>query len=154
MSPLPTPLRLWFGAALCVLPIGLVWSTTPGFVTLGTTLYGDCSYSVETYCVSDTYIPGTYLPGHHVLGAQTSARVFLVLAAALLVFAATRLRTEFTKRLVRVATAAMAIAVVLALSNRAILTSVCLAIGLGLVGPLVWRQPGRPAVFVPRPIRR
>jgi hypothetical protein len=63
-------------------------------------------------------------------------------------------RTDVTKLLVRVATGAMALAATLALSNRAILTVICLAIALGLVAPLVWRRPGRTGVFVPAPIRR
>jgi hypothetical protein len=141
VSGLPTRVRLAVSAALCVLPLGLVWSTSPGFLTAGYVIYGDCAYSVEEVCTTDTYIPGGYLPGSHIVGAQATARVFLVLAALVLAYAAARTRTPTTKRLVRAATGAIGIALALALSQRAVLTLACLAIALALVVPLVWRTP-------------
>lgn len=146
---LPTNVRLAAGAALCVLPLGLIWSTSYGFISYGYVLYGDCAYSVGEVCTPDTYVPGTYFPGSHVVGAQAPARVFLVLAACVLVFAATRLRTPATKRLVRVATGAIGIALALAVAARAVSTTACLALALALVAPLVWRTPPNPGVFVP-----
>lgn len=149
MRGLPTNVRLAAGAALCVLPLGLVWSTSYGFFSYGYVLYGDCAYSSDTVCTPDTYVPGAYLPGSDVVGAQATARVFLVFAACVLVFAATRLRTAATKRLVRAATGSIGIALALAVAQRAVSPTACLAFALGLVAPLVWRMPRNPDVFVP-----
>jgi hypothetical protein len=148
---LPTRVRLWAGALLCVLPLGLVWAATPGLLTAGITIFGDCGYSVEEFCTPDTYIPGAYLPGEQSLGTQVTARVFLVLAAAILGYAASRRRTPFTRRLVRMSTAAIAIAAALAAADRAGAPLVCLLAALALVAPLVWR---RGPVFVPAPTGR
>lgn len=149
MHGLPTKARLAVSAALCVLPLGLVWSTSAGFLTTGFVIYGDCGYSVEEYCTTDTYVPGAYIPGSHIVGAQATARVFLVLAAFALAFAATRIRTPATKRLVRGATGAIGIALALALAQRAVSTVACLAFALVLTVPLVWNTPRIPGVFVP-----
>lgn len=146
---LPTNVRLAAGAALCLLPLGLVWSASPGFVSFGFISYGDCGYSVDEVCTPDTYVPGGYFPGSHLVGAQATARVFLVLAAIVLAYAATRIRTPATKRLVRVATGAIGIALALALSQRAVSTVACLAFALVLTAPLVWNTPRIPGVFVP-----
>jgi hypothetical protein len=135
---LTTQVRLALGAALCVLPLGLVWSASAGFLTSGYVIYGDCSYSVETYCTNDYYVPGSYIPGSQALGADVSARVFLVFAAIVLALAAVRTRTPATKRLVRAASGACGIALVLAVSQRATLPIACLAGALALVAPLVW----------------
>jgi hypothetical protein len=149
MRGLPTNARLAVGAALCVLPLGLVWSASYGFVSFGYVIYGDCAYSVDEVCTPDTYVPGAYIPGSHVVGAQATARVFLALAAVALVFAASRIRTPATKRLVRVATGAIGIALALAVSERAVSAIVCLAIALVLTVPLVWNKPRNAGVFVP-----
>jgi hypothetical protein len=151
---LTTRVRLALAAALCVLPLGLVWSASAGFLTSGYIIYGDCSYSVETYCTNDYYVPGYYLPGSRVLGADVPARVFLVFAAVVLGLAAIRARTELTRRLVRAATVATGIALVVAVSQRATLPIACLAGALALVAPLVWRTPGIPGVFFPRQLNR
>jgi hypothetical protein len=147
-----TQVRLAIGAALCVLPLGLVWSTSPGFRTAGYVIYGDCGYSIEQVCTSDTYVPGSYFPGSHIVGAQASARVFLVVAAVGLAYAASRTRTPATRRLARAATGAIGVALALALAQRAVLTVACLAVTLVLVVPLVLRSPrtgSDPGVFVP-----
>jgi hypothetical protein len=149
MTGLSTRVRLAVGAALCVLPLGLVWSTSAGFLTAGYVIYGDCGYSVEEYCTTDAYVPGVYLPGSHVTGAQATARVFLVFAALVLAYAAARARTPATKRLVRAATGAIGIALALALSQRAVLTLACLGLALVLTVPLVWNTARKPGVFVP-----
>jgi hypothetical protein len=146
---LPTNVRLAVGAALCVLPLGLVWSTSYGFLSYGYVIYGDCAYSVDEVCTPDTYVPGAYVPGSHVVGAQVTARIFLVFAAFAVAFAATQIRTAATKRLVRVATGAIGIALALALSQRAVSAVVCLAFALALTVPLVWNTPRIPGVFVP-----
>jgi hypothetical protein len=147
MSGPSTRLRLWLGAGLCLLPLGLVWSATPGFLTPGFTIYGDCGYSVEEYCTLDTYIPGAYLPGQHVFGAQASARVFVVFAALVLAVVAARTRTPGTRRLARAGTVAVGIAAVLAAANHAVLPLVCLLAALALTAPPAWRRPGRPGVL-------
>ena len=149
MSGLPTRVRLAAGAALCVLPLGLVWSTSPGFFTPGTVIYGDCDYSVEEICTPDYYIPGAYISGSHFVGAQSTARVFLVFAALVLAYAAVRTRTPATRRLVRAGTVAVGIALALAMSQRAVLTLACLAVALVLVAPLVWNSRENRGVFVP-----
>jgi len=154
VSGLSTRARLAVGAALCVLPLGLVWSTSPGFLTSGFLIYGDCGYSVEEYCTTDSYLPGAYIPGSHIVGAQATVRVFLVFAALVLAYAAARTRTPATKRLVRAATGAIGVALALALSQRAVLTVACLAVALGLVVPLVWRSRPDRSVFVPGPASR
>jgi hypothetical protein len=135
-----------------MLPLGLVWSTSAGFLTSGFVSYGDCAYSVEQYCTTDTYIPGAYVPVSHTVGAQATARVFLVFAALVLAYAASRTRTPATKRLVRAATGAIGVALTLAVSQRAVPTLACLAPALVLVAPLVWSRPlsgEDPGVFVP-----
>jgi hypothetical protein len=146
---LPTRARLAVGAALCLLPLGLVWSTSAGFLTAGYVIYGDCAYSVDEVCTPDYYVPGSYIPGSHITGAQATARVFLIFAALVLAYAASRTRTPTTKRLVRAATGAIGIALALALSQRAVLTLACLSFALVLVAPLVWRGPRESGVFVP-----
>jgi hypothetical protein len=154
---LPTNVRLAVGGALCLLPLGLVWSASSGFVSFGYVIYGDCAYSVDEVCTPDTYVPGAYLPGSHVVGAQATARVFLVLAALVLGFAASRIRTPATKRLVRVATGAIGAALALAVAERAVSAVVCLVFALGLVAPLVWPNPmnsRKSGVFVPGPASR
>ena len=90
------------------------------------------------------------------LGVQAPARVFLLFAAAVLVLAATRTRTPFTKRLVRAATGALGTAATLALAYHAVLTLVCVVAALALATPLVWRRPDdrQPGVFVPADLRR
>ena len=138
---LSTRVRLAVAAGLSALPLGLVWSTSPGFLTPGFLIYGDCDYSVEEVCTQNTYVPGAYIPGGHFVGAQASSRVFLVFAALVLLLAATRVRTPLTKRLVRAATGALGIALALAVSQRAVSTLACLSLALGLVAPLVWRTP-------------
>jgi hypothetical protein len=141
MAGLPTRLRLALGAGLCALPLGLVWSANPGFLTAGYIIYGDCGYSVDEYCTTDTYIPGAYIPGSHAVGAQVGARVFLVFAALVLAYVAARPRTAATKRLTRAATAGIAAALALALAARAAPAAICLAGAFALTAPLVWRRP-------------
>ncbi|MDT4940850.1 MAG: hypothetical protein QOJ34_939 [Pseudonocardiales bacterium] len=154
MSGLSTRVRLALAAALCVLPLGLVWSTSAGFLTSGYVIYGDCGYTADEYCTTDSYVPGYYLPGSRVLGADASARVFLVFAALVLGYIAVRTRTAATRRLARAATVSAGIALALAVSQRATLTIACLAGALLLVVPLVWRTPGKSGVFVPGPRSR
>ncbi len=156
LGRLPTWLRLWAAAALCVLPLGLLWPARPGPLSLGYTLYGDCNYTANEYCTPAAFVPGSYLPGHAVLAAQAPARVFLVFAAVVVAHAGSRVRTAATRRFVRAATAALGIVAALALADHAILPLVCVLLALALVAPLVWRAPSAPAgaVFVPGAIHR
>lgn len=117
---LPTELRLAIGAALCVLPLGLTWSTDHGF------------------------------RAGHATGAQVNARVLLVLGALALGCAAARRRTPATQRLVRVATGTIGIAFALAVSERAVLAVICLAFALALVVPPAWRRRPYPGVSAGR----
>lgn len=112
---LQTRVRLWLGAALCALPLGLGWSSA---------------------------VPGSRAP----------VRVFLVFAALLIGYAAAHRRTAFTVRLVRAATVAMAVALVLAVAAHAVSALLCLLGGLVLLAPLVWPQL-RFSPSVPRPGR-
>jgi hypothetical protein len=141
LARLPTPARLWAAAALCVLPLGLTWSTRTSS-TLGYTIYGNCGYDSDIYaCTPDTYVPGTF-SAEHVTGAASPARVFLVFAALALAWVATRPRTEQTRRVARLAAGAALFALVLALGARAVPAVVCLTAALALAAPPVW--PGRP----------
>jgi len=149
VAGLPTRLRLAISAGLCALPLGLVWSASPGFLTAGYIIYGDCGYTEDTYCTTDTYIPGAYIPGSQAVGAQAAARVFLVFAALVLAYVATRDRTARTKRLARAATIGIGAALALALAGRAVPAVICLAPALALTAPLVWGRPRNQGAFVP-----
>lgn len=153
LAGLSTPVRLWLGSTLCVLALGLVWSVVPGgpesgifqgctFIpgigghesVLGPGLdTGDLSCTVLVTAIAET-------PGHIVVGAQVPVRIFLVFAAVVLAYAATRRRTHFTKQVARAATVAMAIVATVALADRTVLALVLQLAGLALVAPLVWRR--------------
>lgn len=144
LASLPSPARLWAGCALCVLPLGLVWSISPGGLTLGA--FAGCSWTPSGLVCQVVTGPMSQQPTRAVFGAQASARVLLVFAALVLAYAATRPRTDYTKRLVRAATVAMAVTVALAVPARAVPAVLCQLGALALVAPLVWRRAG---VFVP-----
>lgn len=129
-----TEQRLWAAAALCLVPLGLLWSASAGFLGVGTTLYGSCS---DGYCTPDLYIPGYYTPGTQTLVAQSPVRVFLIFAAAALIWTATRTRTASTLRAARLATAAIGLTAVLAAANAVPLVLVCTGGALALLVPLV-----------------
>jgi hypothetical protein len=126
-----TPARLLFAAALCVLPLGFVWS---GGVTSGYILYGDCSYTSDYYCVPDYYVAGT---PYHSLVSEAPIRVFLVFAAAAFVVCAGHVRTEATRRVARAGCVSAAIAAALAAGNGSTRILLCLVGALALVVPLV-----------------
>lgn len=129
MSRLSTPLRLRVAAALCLLPLGLVWSANAGF-----------------------HLPGTYSPGVGELGAQAPARLFLVVSAAVFAVAAARPRTQATKRAVQAAVGSLGVALALALAARATAAGICVAGALALVVPLA--RPRNPGVFGRTALRR
>lgn len=149
---LPTKLRLWAATALCLVPFGLVWSRTPGFLSPGIVLSGNCSY-VDGFCTPDPYVPGAFSPGHPILVSQSPARVFLLVGAAALIFVATRSRTHATRRVARLATGALGVAVAQAVADRATSTLVCVVLSLALVTPLVWRGSRARDVLVPDDMR-
>lgn len=132
--------RLWAAAALCLLPLGFVWS---GGVTSGYVLFGNCSYSADYYCVPDQYVPGT---AYHSLVSQAPIRVFLVAAALGFVLCATRVRTPALLRVARCAWLSTAAAVLLAAGHGSARIVVCLVAALVLVGPAVGGV-GRPVRF-------
>jgi hypothetical protein len=145
---LSTPVRLWVAAALCLVPLGLVWSRTASQFTIGYTIYGTCSYAEPgTYCTEDAYVPGTFTPGSSLHGFSTSARVFLVFAAVVLAWVASQPRTSDTRRWARLAVIGIIIALVLSVSARSTASIACLLAALGLAGPPVWRSARMPAVF-------
>lgn len=132
-----TPARLVAAAALCVLPLGFVWS---GGVTSGYVVFGDCSYSDSYYCAPDQYVPGT---AYHSLVTQAPIRVFLVLAAVAFLVCAGQTRTHATKQLARAGCVSAAVAAALAAGNGSSRILLCLLAALVLVGPLVLhRRPG------------
>ena len=143
-----TPARLLFAAALCVLPLGFVWS---GGVTSGYVVFGDCSYSENYYCVPDYYVPGT---PYHSLVSEAPIRVFLVLAAAAFVLCASHVRTEATKHVARAGCLSAGVAAALAAGNGATRVLLCLVGALVLVVPLVWARRSVSGRFGnPRPAR-
>jgi hypothetical protein len=143
-----TPARLLFAAALCVLPLGFVWT---GGVTSGYVVFGDCSYSENYYCVPDYYVPGT---PYHSLVSQAPIRVFLVLAAVAFVVCASHVRTEATRRLARAGCVSAAIAAALAAGNGSTRILLCLVGALALVAPLVWNHRAIPGVLASRDVPR
>jgi hypothetical protein len=136
-----TRTRLWAAAALCLLPLGFVWS---GGVTSGYVLFGDCDYTENSYCVPDQYVPGT---PYHSLVLQAPIRVFLVAAAVGFLLCATRRRTLLTRRVARVACASTAVAALLAAGNGSPRILVCLVAALALVAPVVTPEGVRPGVL-------
>jgi hypothetical protein len=142
---LPVSGRLWAAALLCIVPLGLVWSKVNGVVTNGIFGPGYCDY--DGYCEPGIYTAGVYVPGSTTHVSQSPARVFLLVAAAALVFTATRVRTAATRKVARLATGSLAFAAGLAASHRATLTLVCVLLALALVAPAVWAQPARGRLF-------
>lgn len=142
LRALPTPLRLWAAAVLCLVPMGFAWS---GHVTAGIYLYGDCSYTDNYYCVPDQYVPGSTRLS---FVSQAPIRVFLVAAAVAFVISAARTRTLATRALARLGCGALAAGAALALAQGAVRVLVCLLVALALVAPLVLARSGpRPGVL-------
>lgn len=118
---LATPTRMWAAAALSLAPMGLPWSAPRG-----------------------------HEPGTITTVSQAPMRVLLAVATVGFLVAAVR-RTDSTRRLARVATAALGGSLALALSAQlSTVTLLLLTAGL-LAGPPVWRPaspglaPGRRA---------
>ena len=138
---LPTRVRLWSAALLCLAPMGLVWDVGAGFLSPGITMYGDCGYTEYTYCTPDTYLPGYYVPGQVTDVSQSPIRAFVVFAAAAFVIAAVRRRTAATRRVARLGTLALGFAVFLAMANGSPRIALIVALAVILVAPLVWPLP-------------
>ncbi|MGN6605829.1 MAG: hypothetical protein ACTHMS_02295 [Jatrophihabitans sp.] len=147
---LGTSARLALASLLAVLPLGLVWSRTSGYLTLPSYDPGTCTYAdAGDLCYEPTSTPGSYVPGSVLHGYSTSARVLLVAAAVLLLVCAVRRRTAATLRLARAACVVLAAGAALALAGRASGSLVSLGIALALVVPLVWRPERRRRLLAP-----
>lgn len=136
-SGLPTTARLWAAAGVSLLPLGMVWTVTPGLQTAGTTILGSCD--ADGYCTPDYYTPGIFLPGDVMTAAQAPIRVFLVGAFVALAVAAARPRTQRTRRIARVGTACLLVAALLAAGHGASRPLLCVLAALFLAVPPVWR---------------
>ena len=141
----PTALRLWAAAGLSVLPLGTVWTVTPGLQTAGTTILGGCD--ADGFCTPDVYTPGIFLPGGAVTAAQAPIRVFLVGAFAALAVAAARRRTPLTRRIARAGTACLLVAALLAAGHGASRALLCVLAALLLAAPPAWRSRRPAGVF-------
>jgi len=124
-----TSARLWAAAALSTVPMGLVWSPAGGS-------------------------SGHYLPGPATLGSQSPARVFLLGAAVALLYTATRTRTPGTRRVARLATAALLAGLALAAAARSPLTLVCAGFALALVVGPAWNTRSTGGVLASSAPRR
>jgi len=141
----PTTVRLWAAAGLSLLPLGMVWTVTPGLQTAGTTIFGGCDS--DGFCTPDVYTPGIYLPGGVVTAAQAPIRVFLVGAFVALAVAAARRRTPLTRRIARAGTACLLIAALLAAGDGASRPLLCVLAALLLAAPPAWRSRPSTGVF-------
>ena len=146
---LPTAARLWLAALLSLVPLGLVWSATAGFLTLAYYNPGTCDYAEPgTYCTPESYTPGTYVPGTTLHGFSTAPRIFLVAAFVALLVCAVSTRTAGTLRLARTACGCLAAGAAFAIGYRSAGSAVALTAALALVLPVVRRPvlaPGAPA---------
>jgi hypothetical protein len=106
---LATSTRMWAAAALSLAPMGLPWSAPHGHV-----------------------------PGPITTVSQAPMRVLLAIATVGFLVAAAR-RTDSTRRLARVATAALGGSLALALSARLSTVILLLLTAALLAGPPVWR---------------
>jgi hypothetical protein len=148
----PTTVRLWAAAGLSLLPLGMVWTVTPGFQTAGTTILGGCDS--DGYCTPDVYTPGIFLPGSVNTAAQAPIRVFLVGAFVALAVAAARRRTPQTRRIARAGTACLLVAALLAAGHGASRPFLCVLAALLLAAPPAWRSTRSGPVFgIGRPPR-
>jgi len=141
----PTGLRLWAAAGLSLLPLGMVWTVTPGLQTAGTTILGGCD--ADGFCTPDVYTPGIFLPGGVATAAQAPIRVFLVGAFVALAVAAARRRTPLTRRIARAGTACLLIAALLAAGDGASRPLLCVLAALLLAAPPAWRSRPSTGVF-------
>lgn len=129
--------RLWAAVALCIVALGLVWSTSPGNLTPGHVGPNYCDS--DGYCTPGSYTPGGYVPGRTEFVSQSPIRIFLIAAALALVYVATRTGAS-AHRFTRAAIGCLGVAGVLAAAHRATLPLVCVAVALALVVSL-----GRPS---------
>src|SRR5207248_2846898 len=107
---LPTTARIWAAAALCVLPLGTTWSVQPGLFLPTPPIPGLCDPDTGS-CSPDLPTAGVLTPGSTQLVSQSPARIMLIFAAAALWYVATRVRTDRTRTVARLACAALAVVV-------------------------------------------
>jgi hypothetical protein len=132
--------RLYAAAALLVVALGLGWGGTVegGYVAPGlllpTTYVSPISGDVS---VGSQYFAGYYVPGFQdgIAGYESDVRIVLLPAAAVLWFAARR-RTPVTRRLARIATGAIGVLLVLALSRGMAASALVMIGALALVLPV------------------
>ncbi|QGG96426.1 hypothetical protein [Actinomarinicola tropica] len=141
--------RLRAAAALCVVSLGLGWSTslaslgyqTPG-MNLSTTYVSPISGDLD---IGSTYVPGWWVAGDPLRtakGHESDVRVVLVPAALVLAAAAQRrVRSAQLARATRVAVAAIAILVLVALSRGMLAAAASMVVALALAAPEVSSHP-------------
>lgn len=152
LARIPTTLRLWVAAGLSVVPLGMLWSFSPGLQTAGTTIYGGCDS--DGFCTPDVYTPGIFLPGQTTTASQAPIRVFLVGAFVALAYVAARTRTAATRRIARAGTVCLVVAALLAAGHHSPRALVCVLAALALSAPPAWRTPRNRPVFGTAPPRR
>jgi hypothetical protein len=121
---------LYLAAVFSVLPLGFVWSVNPGFQTSDYYLPGYC-YSTADYCDPDTHIYGIYVPGKVTTVSESPIRVFVVVAAVMLVLAAVTAGRGARRRFAWLAVAVLAVAIAESLA-RSIIVVVLLLIAAAL----------------------
>lgn len=142
----PPRVLLALGAALAVVSLGVEWGTTPftpGLSLPGTTLTNQFNPSTGDLDLVIVPTPGYYLPGtggDSIRGADAEARIFLVPAAGVLLWAI-HSRTDRSRRAVRLAAFGLAAAAVLALSRQLALPAVM----AGAAAWCAWRATGSSA---------
>lgn len=108
--------RLVVAAGLCAVALGLGWAATPGsegYTTAGTITPGFCTSSYDGYldCAPGIYTAGYYVGGSPegaARGFEADARVVLVPAVGVLLWASRR-RTPTTVRAVAITAAALGV---------------------------------------------
>lgn len=135
---LPTGVRIWAAAALCVLPLGTTWSIQAGMFLPTPPLPGSCD--PDGFCTPDIPTAGVLVPGSNELVSQSPLRVMLIFAAAALLYVATRVRTDRTRTVARLACGSLALAAALAAAHAATTALLCAISALALVAPPAWRS--------------
>jgi len=139
---LPTTARIWTAAGLCLLPLGTIWSVRGGMFRPTPMLPGICNPDTG-FCTPDIPTTGVLVPGSTELVSQTPAGVVLIFAAAALCYVGTRVRTDRTRTVARIACAALAVVAALAAAHAATTALLCSLAALVLVAPPAWRSIGR-----------
>jgi hypothetical protein len=140
---LPTTARIWAATVLCLLPLGTIWSVRAGLFLSTPSLPGICNPDTG-FCTPDIPTAGVLVPGSTELVSQSPAGVVLIFAAAALCYVGTRVRTDRTRTVARMACAALAVVTALAAAHAATTALLCSLAALALVGPPAWRSSAVP----------